>query len=160
MNWNIEWNNGWKMEWNDECIQLQLIHAAGPVQSSFELSTMSLALLSHHRGCMSKSSVAGIPFLSDIMMSRSENRGSLHFSIPVPSTATKQLMTSYCTIHEGHAYYCQPWDVGLCWSSPLWSCLGFNKGLTCVLLTFSPHMPFTVRGKCTRKFMRATNVAR
>ena len=39
---------------------------------------MSLGLFSHHRGCMSKSSVADIPFLYDIMMSRSENGASLN----------------------------------------------------------------------------------
>ena len=50
------WNGTveWKIEWSGECTELQLTHvAAGTVQSRLH-HLLSLALLSHHRLCVSK----------------------------------------------------------------------------------------------------------
>ena len=62
---------------------------------------MFLGLLSHCRGCMSKSSVASI--LPCLVMSQSQNWDSLNWG----SSATKCLMTSYSNMRGRQAYYCQ-----------------------------------------------------
>ena len=68
---------------------------------------MPLVLISHHRGCMNKcfqqTSWSGIIDA----LSRSESEASLNQGPLDSSTATKQIMTSYSTMHGGHTYYCQ-----------------------------------------------------
>ena len=101
------------MEWNNECRQLQLIHVTGAVQSSFALSTMSLALLSHYRGCVSKSSVVGI-LLSGNMISQSENVASLK-GIPRHKPAT--LLSTQAWVNLSHSYQdcmCTPRGFVVC----------------------------------------------
>ena len=82
------------MEWNTEYTQLQLTCVAGTVQSSLSY------LLSLQGTYLTVEAVKAGPATSSIM-SRSENVASLNLD---PSAATKQVLTSYSTMHGGHAY--------------------------------------------------------
>ena len=66
---------------------LQLSCATSNVQSRFILPSMSLGLLSHCRGCLNKSSIAGI--ILCVVMFQSENGASPLIGLLDPSSATK-----------------------------------------------------------------------
>ena len=73
--WNgmVEWNGGWTMEWNGEL--MYIVAANSCTWRCSSKLTMCLGVLSHHRGCMSKSSVCWQhSSLSGIMMSHAELR--------------------------------------------------------------------------------------
>ena len=82
LEYGMEWYNG---NWI-ETVNEHLTRVAGTVQS--RLSNL-LGLLSHHRSCMSRSSVAGVLLV-------------WYHDVTDPSTATRQVMNSYSIVHGGH----------------------------------------------------------
>ena len=82
LEYEMEWYNE---NWN-ETINEHRTRVAGTVQS--RLSNLQ-GLLSHHRSCMSRSSVAGVLLV-------------WYHDVTDPSTATRQVMNSYSIVHGGH----------------------------------------------------------
>lgn len=106
-----------EMEWRMYTVTANsLTCVTGVVQSKLSY----LLCLRGSLEAVSASSVLLEYFWSGIMMSESEN-GLLKIGFPSldPSAASKQLMTSYSSLHGGHtiAYHCQRrqmlWELGM-----------------------------------------------